>query len=132
MENFITGFSGHERQHRAAILAVLGKEKYEYFFEKVKAPDQISRETGSSQYHSLVFRLLLYTIRCQIFRLVRTELRPHTLQLPTFRRRLQPRRISRARLQTARPSGGTLLRRGSLCYSRSTCRSWWTEPRLAF
>ncbi|KAH7419233.1 glycoside hydrolase family 5 protein [Cadophora sp. MPI-SDFR-AT-0126] len=34
MENFITGFSGHERQHRAAILAVLGKEKYEYFFEK--------------------------------------------------------------------------------------------------
>lgn len=35
MENFITGFTGHERQHRAAILAVLGKEKYEYFFEKV-------------------------------------------------------------------------------------------------
>jgi len=38
MENFITGFSGHERQHRAALLAVLGKEKYEYFFEKVKLP----------------------------------------------------------------------------------------------
>ncbi len=38
MENFITGFSGHERQHRAALLAVLGKEKYEYFFDKVRTP----------------------------------------------------------------------------------------------
>lgn len=36
MENFITGFSGHERQHRAALLAVLGQEKYDYFFEKVR------------------------------------------------------------------------------------------------
>lgn len=33
MENFITGFSGHERQHRAALLEVLGKEKYDVFFD---------------------------------------------------------------------------------------------------
>lgn len=35
MENFITGFSGHEHQHRAALLAVLGKEKYDVFFDAV-------------------------------------------------------------------------------------------------
>lgn len=34
MENFITGFPGHERQHRAAMLKVLGQKKYEFFFDK--------------------------------------------------------------------------------------------------
>ncbi|OMP82365.1 Endoglucanase C [Diplodia seriata] len=34
MENFITGFPGHEHQHRAAMLKVLGKEKYDFFFDK--------------------------------------------------------------------------------------------------
>ena len=34
MENFITGFPGHESQHRAAMLKVLGQEKYEFFFDK--------------------------------------------------------------------------------------------------
>lgn len=34
MENFITGFPGHESTHRAALLKVLGKEKYEFFFDK--------------------------------------------------------------------------------------------------
>ncbi|KKA27415.1 hypothetical protein TD95_005447 [Thielaviopsis punctulata] len=34
MENFITGFPGHEHQHRAAMLKVLGHEKYEFFFDK--------------------------------------------------------------------------------------------------
>ncbi len=28
MENFITGYPGHEHQHRAAMLKVLGEEKY--------------------------------------------------------------------------------------------------------
>jgi hypothetical protein len=35
MENFITGFPGHEHEHRAAMLEVLGQEKYEFFFDKV-------------------------------------------------------------------------------------------------
>ncbi len=35
MENFITGFPGHEHEHRAAMLSVLGKEKYDFLFEKV-------------------------------------------------------------------------------------------------
>ncbi|KAJ5947327.1 hypothetical protein N7466_000342 [Penicillium verhagenii] len=34
MENFITGFPGHESQHRAAMRKVLGPEKYEFFFDK--------------------------------------------------------------------------------------------------
>lgn len=34
MENFITGIPGCEHQHRAAMLHCLGKEKYEYFFNK--------------------------------------------------------------------------------------------------
>jgi hypothetical protein len=34
MENFITGYPGHESEHRAAMLQVLGKEKYEFFFDK--------------------------------------------------------------------------------------------------
>lgn len=34
MENFITGFPGHEHQHRAAMSSALGKEKYEHFFDK--------------------------------------------------------------------------------------------------
>lgn len=34
MENFITGFPGHEAQHRAAMRRVLGPEKYEFFFDR--------------------------------------------------------------------------------------------------
>ncbi|EON95654.1 putative endoglucanase family 5 glycoside hydrolase protein [Phaeoacremonium minimum UCRPA7] len=35
MENFITGYSGHEHEHRAALAAVLGKEKAEFFFSRL-------------------------------------------------------------------------------------------------
>ncbi|KAK5731918.1 Endo-1,4-beta-xylanase 5 [Elasticomyces elasticus] len=34
MENFITGYPGHEHEMRAALLEVLGKEKYDYFFDR--------------------------------------------------------------------------------------------------
>jgi hypothetical protein len=34
MENFITGYPGHESQHRAAMLRALGQERYEFFFDK--------------------------------------------------------------------------------------------------
>lgn len=34
MENFITGYPGHESRHRAAMLTVLGKEKYDFFFDR--------------------------------------------------------------------------------------------------
>lgn len=34
MENFITGYPGHEKQHRASLLKVLGKDNYDYFFDR--------------------------------------------------------------------------------------------------
>jgi hypothetical protein len=34
MENFITGYPGMESQHRAVMPAALGKEKYDFFFDK--------------------------------------------------------------------------------------------------
>lgn len=35
MENFITGYPGHEQQHRASMKKVLGQENSEYFFDKL-------------------------------------------------------------------------------------------------
>ncbi|MCJ1301207.1 Endo-1,4-beta-xylanase 5 [Hypocenomyce scalaris] len=35
MENFITGYPGHESQHRKAMQKVLGKEKADFFFDKL-------------------------------------------------------------------------------------------------
>jgi hypothetical protein len=43
MENFITGFSGHEHQHRAALLSALGPAKYKFFFDK---PPHASKPAG--------------------------------------------------------------------------------------
>ncbi|TDZ27890.1 Beta-xylosidase [Colletotrichum spinosum] len=35
MENFITGYSGHEHEHRAALAEVLGEEKADFFFSRL-------------------------------------------------------------------------------------------------
>ena len=34
MENFITGFPGSEERHRSELLKVLGKEKYDFYFDR--------------------------------------------------------------------------------------------------
>lgn len=34
MENFITGFPGHEAEHKEALLKVLGQERFDFFFDK--------------------------------------------------------------------------------------------------
>ncbi|UKZ79189.1 hypothetical protein TrVFT333_006939 [Trichoderma virens FT-333] len=34
MENFITGFPGHEEEHKEAMLKTMGKEKYDFFWSK--------------------------------------------------------------------------------------------------
>lgn len=34
MENFVTGFPGHEKPLRAAMLKVMGQERYNYFFDR--------------------------------------------------------------------------------------------------
>lgn len=38
MENFITGYPGHEYQVRRELKKVLGQEKYDFFFDKVCPP----------------------------------------------------------------------------------------------
>ena len=38
MENFISGFPGCEFQIREALAEVLGEDKAEFFFEKVREP----------------------------------------------------------------------------------------------
>ncbi|KAH8895202.1 glucan 1,3-beta-glucosidase [Thozetella sp. PMI_491] len=35
MENFITGYSGHEHEHRAALARVLGEKKAKFFFDRL-------------------------------------------------------------------------------------------------
>lgn len=35
MENFITGYAGHENEHRAQMAAVLGEEKATFFFDRL-------------------------------------------------------------------------------------------------
>ena len=35
MENFINGYPGHEHQFRESLAGVIGKDKAEYFFDKV-------------------------------------------------------------------------------------------------
>ncbi|KAF5509888.1 Beta-xylosidase [Colletotrichum fructicola] len=35
MENFITGYTGHEHEHREALTEVLGKEKADFFFSRL-------------------------------------------------------------------------------------------------
>ncbi|KAG8910160.1 Endo-1,4-beta-xylanase 5 [Tulasnella sp. 408] len=35
MENFITGYPGHEHEMRRALKAALGEERYDFFFDKV-------------------------------------------------------------------------------------------------
>lgn len=35
MENFITGYSGHEHEHRAAMREVLGEKKADFFFDRL-------------------------------------------------------------------------------------------------
>jgi len=50
MENFITGYPGHESEMRAAMLEVLGREKYDFFFDKVSlfcSAVPVSRSTTS-------------------------------------------------------------------------------------
>lgn len=42
LANFITGFTGHEHEHRAALLEVLGPEKHKSFFDKVRDLHQIT------------------------------------------------------------------------------------------
>lgn len=51
MENFITGYSGHEHEHRAAMTAILGPKKAKFFFDKFL--EYFFTETDAEFYASL-------------------------------------------------------------------------------
>jgi len=51
MENFITGYPGHEHEMRAAMLEVLGQEKYDFFFDKVRSNQQICQTRRLTKCH---------------------------------------------------------------------------------
>jgi hypothetical protein len=36
-ENFITGYPGHEHEMREAMLEVMGQEKYDFWWDKVRS-----------------------------------------------------------------------------------------------
>ena len=77
MENSITGYTGYEHQLRGALLGLLGREKYEYFFDKVylreAAPLSVLRT------HT-VLGVFLPRGRCQVIRVTRNELFPYSRQ----------------------------------------------------
>ena len=64
MENFITGYAASESMMRAAMLAVLGRDKYELFFETLltsfyrRTGIDLNREGNDLQHVSLDGRVL--------------------------------------------------------------------------
>lgn len=48
MENFITGFPGREYQIRKALADVLGKEKAQFFFDKVYSSSSSSSSSNTA------------------------------------------------------------------------------------
>jgi hypothetical protein len=78
MENFITGYTGHEHQLRAALLDVLGEEKYEYFFDKVSSLAAFGTSTKIEMMIFSVPRILLHRTRCQILCIAGTQLHSST------------------------------------------------------
>lgn len=74
MENFITGYPGHEHQARAALLNVLGREKYDFFFDKVGIPIPMIETNHLMSTGCAVFGTFLRRGRCQVLRFSRTQL----------------------------------------------------------
>lgn len=96
MENFITGYPGHEFEIRRAMKEEMGEEKYNYFFDKASVlPIQGESELIAG---ALVGGLLLHSIRCQVSGFTRLELPEDTIQSQALYRRPQPGRYQGERL----------------------------------
>lgn len=85
MENFITGFPGREYQIRQALAEVLGKEKAQFFFDKVLALLIVFLLRRANTILP-VPRILLHGARCQILQIPRSQLHSCSIQLPPLRR----------------------------------------------
>lgn len=65
MENFITGYPGHEFELRRAMKEEMGEEKYTWFFDKVSKPKFNTRDENSKLtqiFRNAVDRILLHPI----------------------------------------------------------------------
>lgn len=86
-ENFITGYPGHEHEHRAAMAEVLGKEKAQYFFDRLI--HYFFTDADAAYFQSLV-SLMLKAVAASTSTDVNetgSQLHPYTLQLPSLHRR---------------------------------------------
>jgi hypothetical protein len=86
-ENFITGYPGHEHEHRAAMAEVLGKEKAQFFFDRLI--HYFFTDADAAYFQSLVSMIL--TIVAAVLNTYTVDagpqLHPYTLQLPPLHRR---------------------------------------------
>lgn len=85
-ENFITGYPGHEHEHRAAMAEVLGKEKAQFFFDRLV--HYFFTDADAAYFQSLVSLISMdinSTISKSANRLYSgPQLHSYSLQLPSF------------------------------------------------
>jgi hypothetical protein len=100
-ENFITGYPGHEHEHRAAMAEVLGKEKAQFFFDRLI--HYFFTDADAAYFQSLVSIFFTIVVAGTKADSIDTgpELYPCSIQLPSFHRRRQPKRVQRCGLQAA-------------------------------
>jgi hypothetical protein len=100
-ENFITGYPGHEHEHRAAMAEILGKEKAQFFFDRLI--HYFFTDADAAYFQSLVSMTLTIAVAGAgaETNLVNTgsELYPYSFQLSSLHRRRQPKCVQRRRLQ---------------------------------
>ena len=128
MENFITGYPSREFQIREELLKVLGKEKYNIFFDSV----------CSHVHYFLIIPVpnqLLHGIRCQVPQSLWCQCASSSLQLqplPDHSQTTIPLPHQRRRLQTSRQGSRTLCLSRNLHNFRSPRCSRRSKHRLAF
>jgi hypothetical protein len=129
MENFITGFPGHESQHRFAMLKVLGQEKYDFFFEKWL--EYFFTEADAKYFASLGLNCLRIPFSYKHFE---DDMNPRVLKTEGFKQ--LDRVIDLVRSMTYLSSVLSLIaelvcQARDLHHSGLACSSWRPQPKLA-
>jgi hypothetical protein len=127
MENFITGYPGHESQHRAAMLEVLGKEKQEFFFDKFL--EYFFTEDDAKFFASLGLNCIRVPFNYRHFE---DDLNPRVLKESGFKH--LDRVVELVRLKYCIGSQYltyVVRERENLHHPRHAYRAWRPEPRLA-
>ena len=80
----IAGYPGCEFQIRAALTTTIGKDKADFFFDKVRASMLLFRSMRMLK-GTIVSRVLLCGARGCLLQVARVELHPRSSELQTFR-----------------------------------------------